>query len=430
MSLTDKKNALFGSAPMSSVPAEKKTAPKAAKPTIKIGISPALKAKKIGEAKESEERGDKFLKTTLFQWSPDHLAASAAFDNAANCYRAAEELDESVRLYLRAADSHQAANTNSAAAMALMKAGDICKQQNNKTQAAAIYHRSAMLWGLNGEITKTGEFLIKAAKELETEDPARALEYFYEGLGHIIPEDTPVDRMSSTPAIGPDLCRDVFKFLLSIRASAPQNIHSTSYTVPTNEVLAFANRMIRIYEGLESEASESRMRVTITLLQLELGDVVAADRTFLDHLSSSSYLKSTECKLAEDFIAAFKQMDVDMLDEAQKSHHLVHLDRDVQKIAKSLSLMADHNAPDPVDTAVAPTRSMQKESTPSQLIAAPPSSSGKEAPEDDNGGEEEDLDALVLGDSTPSESAASSAAPAPASAAPQEDDDDDEIDLC
>ena len=48
-----------------------------------------------------------------------------------------------------------------------------------------------------------------------------------------------------------------------------------SYTVPTNEVLAFANRMIRIYEGLESEASESRMRVTITLLQLELGDVVA-----------------------------------------------------------------------------------------------------------------------------------------------------------
>jgi hypothetical protein len=31
MSLTDKKNALFGSAPMSSVPAEKKTAPKAAK---------------------------------------------------------------------------------------------------------------------------------------------------------------------------------------------------------------------------------------------------------------------------------------------------------------------------------------------------------------------------------------------------------------
>lgn len=75
-------------------------------------------------------------------------------------------------------------------------------------------------------------FMVVPGRQLETEDPARALEYFYEGLGHIIPEDTPVDRMSSTPAIGPDLCRDVFKFLLSIRASAPQNIHSTRYTHP------------------------------------------------------------------------------------------------------------------------------------------------------------------------------------------------------
>jgi hypothetical protein len=47
------------------------------------------------------------------------------------------------------------------------------------------------------------------------------------------------------------------------------------YTVPLQEVLAFANRMLRIYEGLEAEASVCRMMVTITLLQLEGGDVVA-----------------------------------------------------------------------------------------------------------------------------------------------------------
>jgi hypothetical protein len=40
------------------------------------------------------------------------------------------------------------------------------QQQGNKKQAAGIFHRSANLWGLSGEVTKTGEFLMKAAKEV------------------------------------------------------------------------------------------------------------------------------------------------------------------------------------------------------------------------------------------------------------------------
>ena len=67
MSLSDKKNALFGNAPMSTVPEAKRSgaAPVTAAAKPKIGISPALKAKKIAEGKENEERGEKFLKTTV-----------------------------------------------------------------------------------------------------------------------------------------------------------------------------------------------------------------------------------------------------------------------------------------------------------------------------------------------------------------------------
>ena len=68
MSLVDKKNALFGNAPMSSVPEEKKTSSSSSsqsKPKSAIGISPTLKTKKINEAKEHEDRGNKFLKTSV-----------------------------------------------------------------------------------------------------------------------------------------------------------------------------------------------------------------------------------------------------------------------------------------------------------------------------------------------------------------------------
>lgn len=47
------------------------------------------------------------------------------------------------------------------------------------------------------------------------------------------------------------------------------------YSVPMVEVFSFANRMLRVYEGLQSEASLCRLMTTITLLQLEGGDVVA-----------------------------------------------------------------------------------------------------------------------------------------------------------
>ena len=204
---------------------------------------------------------ESYIRVKLFQWSPDHLAASAAFDAAANCYRAAEELGLAVTLYLRvsthilcldmpranssklpalcvvfilqqAADAHEAARTFAAAAMSLMKAADLCKVlhrsitclhsriitsnillqlefiifcynctlyslgkehrtvtgvahappshslflflcaqlQGDSQQAASLFHRSSVMWGMNGEVTKTGEFLIKAAKEVSVWD--------------------------------------------------------------------------------------------------------------------------------------------------------------------------------------------------------------------------------------------------------------------
>eukprot|EP00602_Paraphysomonas_sp_CaronLab_P001215 CAMPEP_0185020322 /NCGR_PEP_ID=MMETSP1103-20130426/2920_1 /TAXON_ID=36769 /ORGANISM="Paraphysomonas bandaiensis, Strain Caron Lab Isolate" /LENGTH=403 /DNA_ID=CAMNT_0027551151 /DNA_START=12 /DNA_END=1223 /DNA_ORIENTATION=+ len=402
---------------MSSVPEEKKTSSSSSsqsKSKSAIGISPTLKTKKINEAKEHEDRGNKFLKTSIFQWSPDYMAASAAFEAAAKCYYTAEELDLASEFYIRAADNNEACNTHSAAAMAIIKAADINKQQGNRAEASRLYQRAASLWGVNGEVLKAGEFLCKAAKELENVDPSKALELYYEGIGHVCPADTPIEMMQSVSASAPEMFRGIFQFMLKHRASARsiQQAQQPSFKIPSDELLSFANRMLRLYDGLDSEASLCRMMVTVTILQLETGDVVAADRTFLEHLGNSAYLRSTECKLAEDFISAFKQMDVDMLDEAQRSHHLVHLDRDVQGIARNLSLLADHNAP---DSDPSPKTSIQTQSTPigntdvQSLKAEEPIES-----QDDNDDNFDDLVAEYCGEDVAQETVA---------------DDDDEIDL-
>ena len=110
---------------------------------------------------------------------------------------------------------------------------------------------------------------------------------------------------------------------------------------------------------------------------------------------------------------AFKQMDIDLLDAAQKSHLLVNLDREIQGIAKSLSLLSSHNAPVPVAVTppTAPPRPVNLQKMSGEEDEEEEEFAAKKA-----GGEEEeevDFEALIGGMSEP----------------PPQTNDEDEIDL-
>lgn len=130
----EQKSMLFGATPMDKAAAPTKRAtPVAAKPSNvppkkpHTNLSPAMCEQKIAEGKELHERALKHLKTSLFQWSPDHVAAAATLEAAANCYHAAGELDQAQELYLLSADSHDKAGASAASAQALLKASKVSK---------------------------------------------------------------------------------------------------------------------------------------------------------------------------------------------------------------------------------------------------------------------------------------------------------------
>jgi ATP/maltotriose-dependent transcriptional regulator MalT len=67
-----------------------------------------------------------------------------------------------------------------------------------------------------------------------------------------------------------------------------------------------------------STLSLSRAYVVETILQLAMGDPVAAEQTFLSrHCNSRPYLSSREAQLAEELTQAIKRRDLDALDEAR-----------------------------------------------------------------------------------------------------------------
>jgi len=131
MSNLENKKALFGSGSGSgSVTAakvsttSKVTSNPASTATV---ISPELKAKKIAEARDYTARATKFLQTSVFQWSPDHLAAAPLFEYASNAYVTAGELDDALEVLEKSITSHLASSVPSAAALALVKASKIAQ---------------------------------------------------------------------------------------------------------------------------------------------------------------------------------------------------------------------------------------------------------------------------------------------------------------
>jgi len=79
--------------------------------------------------------------------------------------------------------------------------------------------------------------------------------------------------------------------------------------------------------------------LTETILQLAMGDVVAADKTFMDvHLQNTSYLSSRECELAEELIRAIKSFDQDSLENLKKSRVLANVDPVIRELVQSLKV--------------------------------------------------------------------------------------------
>ncbi len=297
-------------------------------------ISNEVKLKKINEAKEWSEKGMKFLKTSVFQWEPDHLAAAPCFEKSAAAYKAAGEDELARKLLLQSAISCEKSNTLSSGALALVKASEIAKSQGNIDYVIQDLEKAAELYGIDGKIDSCADIYFKIGKAIQGnkkyENDNIVLPYFYKAINLLCPEDTPKQNLDKVNINVLEMLRNTFTYLL----------HNDKY----EEALKFAkDRMVDILIALEMEPTICKTMATITLLQLTLGDVVAADRSFLDYLGNSMYIKSKECRLAESFLMAMKNYNIEMLDNAQASEDLYLLEKDAIVIAKALSIMGENN---------------------------------------------------------------------------------------
>jgi hypothetical protein len=154
---------------VNSAPAapQSKTAGMTFKPTSSSNtMSAEARQAKINEAHSYYVKGEENLKTSFFQWKPDHLSAASNFEKASELFKAADQPKRAIKTLLMAADNYELCSTLSSAAMNRMKAAELAKEIGDQNHCLELIEKSAETWGIYGDLQKYGETLEKLGKEV------------------------------------------------------------------------------------------------------------------------------------------------------------------------------------------------------------------------------------------------------------------------
>ena len=377
------------------------------------------------EAEDYRLRAKKAMERGIFS-SPDPIAAGNYYKRAADAYRACGE-NRLERLHrIASADCQMGQDAYATAATEFMRAAELAAVSDEpvdkrEKEVWKVYTDAGEAWRQAGEVGRAGDCAMRAAfglllgsdEEMEVEGVEgrgnkdklmamnrRALKAIEEAVEAHVPDPlnryAPYRQTGTSAYVDPDADPndDGETKSAATMELARHNMVKTSYAHEAAYKACF--KLIRYGEypsalyaagaataliGADGFAtiSLSRAFAAETVLCLALGDVVAADRYFVQvHLQKDSYLSSREAKLAEDLIRAIKEMDGEALEEARdpggsNRAALANLDPSLRGLVKNLRMSgrAGRGPPSGGGSGLPPGAGKKKVPPPAARPAAP-----------------------------------------------------------
>ncbi len=332
---------------------------------IVTGLTGAAKVEKMKEAEEYRKKAKNAMTKTLFS-SIDPIAGGMFYHRAAEAYKVCGE-NRLERLHrIASADCQLGHGAYGTAAQEFIRAAELCeisdeKEGRKKAECTKLYTDAANAWTEAGDLAKSGECRLKSAYSLllgnsstgedgddngeddeiviggrklmtMNKDALTAIEAAVESF---VPD--PLNRykdfrQTGTSAfVDPDATEEqdeeALMELCKSHMITTSYIHETLFHT-VKKFIEYGEYKSALYTSgaitalLENEGfatiTLSRSFCNETILALAMGDVVTADKFFLQvHLQNNNYLTSRECKLAEDLIRAVKMREVDALEDAR-----------------------------------------------------------------------------------------------------------------
>jgi len=316
------------------------------------------KEAKMKEAEEYRKKAKKALQRTLFN-SPDPIAGAMFYNRAAEAYKLCGE-NRLERLHrIASGDCQMGHDAFATAASEYMRAAELSEvsdetDDRKRAECSKLYADAAKAWREANEMGRSAECVLKSSFSLligmDDEDDIvggtrltkmsrDALKAIEAAIETHVPD--PLNRyshfrQSGTSAFidpqvaveGPNYVVDEETLDICRHHMVKSSFAHETLSEAIQRFVEYGEYKSALYAAgavsaiLESDGfstiSLSRAFCVETILTLAIGDVIAADKNFINvHLQNNNYLTSRECKLAEDLIRAIKSRDEDDLEAAR-----------------------------------------------------------------------------------------------------------------
>jgi len=310
------------------------------------------------EAEEYRDKAKKAMQRGMFS-RPDPIIAGTYYRRAADLYKQCGE-NRLERLHrVASGDCQRGQEAFSSAAMEYSRAAELVIESEDpdarkRTESNKLYKDAAEMWMSMNEKGKAGQCFVNAASCLliGTDEESgkmdkKVLAAFEEAVEAHVPDS--LNAFGCMRQTGVSAFKGEKDNSLAREQVVTSPFANETLTVAMKKLVQYHEYKSALYAAgavttlLEGDGvstiSLGRSYLSETILQLAMGDVVAADRTFLEHhLQKNSYLTSRECKLAEDLIRAIKSMDQEALDAAKLENRaaMANLDPNMRALVLDL----------------------------------------------------------------------------------------------
>ena len=287
----------------------------------------SLETRKVGEGAEHMATAAKYLETSAWKlkFSPDWDSAADEFNKAADCFKVGRSWDQAKAAHLKASEAYANSGSLFHAGKQLDQALLICKEMGQLEDAEELAGRGGMLFRQAGNPESAAQLLVRAARLLEREQPARAASLYEKAADTVSTEDRPAEAGQHLEQAG----------RLAVRAGE----------------LERAARLLEAALSLYSEAGaggsvHGRLVLSFLLVQLQRGDPVAGSKVWQQW---GGWCDTQQAAGAADLLTGFGDQQPDLATRGLASPAVKALDNDYVKLARDMTVPRSADGDDELD---------------------------------------------------------------------------------
>jgi len=265
----------------------------------------------------------KALKTSAmsFKFRPDWETACAEYEKAVTCFKVAKDMQRAIDASVKASEAHtHLDNKMYMSAKHLETAAFFARDLKRPDEAARLYEEAASFHQMDGEYGAAAEDLAKGGKALEGHDDAR-------GGALMVAACENIDQIEEEGKLGMSV--DVYK-------------QAVSYMLRTAQLGAAAtllHKQMPVHHRLQQPHGVARAALSLVVVGLADDDFDGAEAAHHSALErGDGYAGSDEAGVGGKLLQGYTSQSEEALAVAVSSHLLAHLENQVTRTAKSLTL--------------------------------------------------------------------------------------------